>query len=123
MSSFGGLRVVVIVASGSVIRSSRPTWDGYMKPAAAQAVDLGKKRVRTFEEMEIRDFSGCPRTKSPVPLLRVHAINDPIVRPQVLYEAGMHNVEFWWTARGGHCGQWLSYPKLAAAIASWSESQ
>jgi len=100
----------------------RPTWDGYMKPASALAMSLGQD-LKSFEEFEDKDFCGCARAKLPLPVLRVHGVNDPVVRPRVLFEAGLGNVEVWWTRRGGHCGQWHRYPGLAAAIAAWAASK
>lgn len=100
----------------------RPTWDGYMKPASACAMSLGCDKPRNFEELEQEHFSGCARTVPPIPYLRIHGANDPVVRPRVLFEAGLRNIQTWWTPRGGHCGQWRTYPKLAAAISSWAQS-
>merc|ERR1712137_752491 len=96
-----------------------PTWSGHMKPAleAAMALEIGK--WTPFEKLENEQFSGFPRNSAKMRLLRIHSENDPIVRPEMLHRDGLASVEFWWTKRGGHCGQWRSNPRLAMQIVDW----
>merc|ERR1712217_582269 len=77
----------------------RPTWAGYMKPASTAAMNLVATTKQTFENLENEHFSGFPRQRLSIPVLRIHGENDPIVRPEVLCVDGLERLEFWWTSR------------------------